>query len=110
MSSFLPLASSLRVRDSDLSDYSPPTKRNVNHEEDGWCHGNCLYICSILTLCILAVVSIALFAVGGSLAFCDPEDGVSYAWVTNTLGTGKWDDPREKKVRDAFYTCLENRS
>ena len=50
------------------------------------------------------------FAVGGSLAFCDPEDGVSYAWVTNTLGTGKWDDPREKKVRDAFYTCLENRS
>ena len=50
------------------------------------------------------------FAVGGSLAFCDPEDGVAYAWITNTLGTGKWDDPREKAVRDAFYTCLENRS
>jgi len=50
------------------------------------------------------------FAVGGSLAFCDPEDGVSYAWITNKLGTGKWDDPREKIVRDAFYTCLENRS
>ncbi len=50
------------------------------------------------------------FAVGGSLAFCDPEDGVSYAWITNKLGTGKWDDPREKMVRDAFYTCLENRS
>nr|WP_298925415.1 serine hydrolase domain-containing protein [uncultured Erythrobacter sp.] len=50
------------------------------------------------------------FAVGGSLAFCDPEDGVAYAWITNKLGTGKWDDPREKMVRDAFYTCLENRS
>ena len=50
------------------------------------------------------------FAVGGSLAFCDPEDGVAYAWITNQLGTGKWDDPREKIVRDTFYTCLENRS
>ncbi len=50
------------------------------------------------------------FAVGGSLAFCDPDDGVAYAWITNQLGTGKWDDPREKMVRDAFYTCLENRS
>ncbi len=49
------------------------------------------------------------FAVGGSLAFCDPEDGVAYAWITNKLGTGKWDDPREKTVRDAFYACLENR-
>ena len=50
------------------------------------------------------------FAVGGSLAFCDPDDGVAYAWITNQLGTGKWDDPREKTVRDAFYACLENRS
>ncbi|MEL6528440.1 MAG: serine hydrolase domain-containing protein [Pseudomonadota bacterium] len=50
------------------------------------------------------------FAIGGSFAFCDPEDGVSYAWITNKLGTGKWDDPREKAVRDAFYDCLENRS
>jgi len=50
------------------------------------------------------------FAVGGSLAFCDPQDGVAYAWITNKLGTGKWDDPREKMVRDAFYACLENRT
>lgn len=50
------------------------------------------------------------FAVGGSLAFCDPEDGVAYAWITNKLGTGKWDDPREKMVREAFYACLEQRS
>ncbi len=48
------------------------------------------------------------FAVGGSLAFCDPDDGVAYAWITNKLGTGKWDDPREKLVRDTFYACLEN--
>ncbi len=47
------------------------------------------------------------FAVGGSLAFADPEDGIAYAWITNQLGTGKWDDPREKIVRDAFYACLE---
>lgn len=47
------------------------------------------------------------FAVGGSLAFADPDDGVAYAWITNQLGTGKWDDPREKIVRDAFYACLE---
>ena len=47
------------------------------------------------------------FAVGGSLAFADPEDEVAYAWITNQLGTGKWDDPREKIVRDAFYACLE---
>lgn len=47
------------------------------------------------------------FAVGGSLAFCDPEEGLAYAWITNKLGTGKWDDPREKAVRDAFYACLE---
>ncbi|WP_247712466.1 serine hydrolase domain-containing protein [Qipengyuania xiapuensis] len=47
------------------------------------------------------------FAVGGSLAFADPDDEVAYAWITNTLGTGKWDDPREKIVRDAFYRCLE---
>ena len=50
------------------------------------------------------------FAVGGSLAYADPEDEVAYAWITNQLGTGKWDDPREKIVRDAFYACLENRS
>ncbi|MGB3471415.1 MAG: serine hydrolase domain-containing protein [Erythrobacter sp.] len=50
------------------------------------------------------------FAVGGSLAFCDPEEEVAYAWITNKLGTGKWDDPREKMVRDAFYACLESRS
>lgn len=50
------------------------------------------------------------FAVGGSLAFCDPVDGVAYAWITNKLGTGKWDDPREKAVRDTFYACLETRS
>jgi CubicO group peptidase (beta-lactamase class C family) len=49
------------------------------------------------------------FAIGGSLAFADPDDQVAYAWVTNELGTSKWDDPREKSVRDAFYSCLPKR-
>lgn len=47
------------------------------------------------------------FALGGSLAFADPQDQVAYAWITNQLGTYQWDDPREKDVRDAFYRCLE---
>jgi CubicO group peptidase (beta-lactamase class C family) len=46
------------------------------------------------------------FAVGGSFSFADPEERIAYAWVTNKLGTNKWDDPREKAVRDAFYACL----
>lgn len=47
------------------------------------------------------------FALGGSLAFADPQDQVAYAWITNQLGTYKWNDPREKDVRDAFYSCLQ---
>ncbi len=49
------------------------------------------------------------FAIGGSLAFADPEEEVAYAWVTNELGTYRWDDPREKSVRDEFYRCLAGR-
>ena len=46
------------------------------------------------------------FAVGGSLAFADPEDHIAYAYVTNKLGLYKWDDPREKAVRSAFLGCV----
>ena len=49
------------------------------------------------------------FAVGGSLAYADPVDEVAYAFVTNEMGTYKWDDPREKDCRDAFYACIEER-
>lgn len=46
------------------------------------------------------------FAVGGSLAFADPEDQTAYAWVTNRLGLYARDDPRELMVRQAFYHCI----
>ncbi|HEY8572915.1 serine hydrolase domain-containing protein [Phenylobacterium sp.] len=46
------------------------------------------------------------FAVGGSFAFADPADGVAYAWMTNSLGLYKRDDPRELAVRRAFYRCI----
>ena len=45
------------------------------------------------------------FALGGSYAFADPPAQIAYAYVTNKLGFCKWDDPREKAVRDAFLAC-----
>jgi CubicO group peptidase (beta-lactamase class C family) len=53
--------------------------------------------------------SFGSFAVGGSLAFADPEDQIAYAYVTNKLGLYKWDDPRELAVRQAFMACLASR-
>ena len=46
------------------------------------------------------------FALGGSYAFANPARGTAYAYVTNKLGFYKWDDPREKAVRDAFLGCV----
>ena len=46
------------------------------------------------------------FAVGGSMAFADPTHKVGYAYTTNKLGFHKWNDPREKGVRDAFYDII----
>jgi CubicO group peptidase (beta-lactamase class C family) len=46
------------------------------------------------------------FAVGGSMAFADPDNKIGYAYTTNKLGFYKWNDPREKTVRDAFYQVL----
>jgi len=46
------------------------------------------------------------FAVGGSMAFADPEHEVGYAYTTNKLGFYKWNDPRELVVRDAFYEVI----
>ncbi len=43
---------------------------------------------------------------GGSFGFADPVRQVGYAYVTNKQGTGMFDDPREKALRDAFYNCL----
>ena len=46
------------------------------------------------------------FAVGGSFAFGDPATGLGYAYVTRKLGLYKWDDPREKPVREAVMACV----
>jgi CubicO group peptidase (beta-lactamase class C family) len=47
------------------------------------------------------------FAVGGSFAFADPATQMGYAYVTRKLGLHKWNDPREKPVRDAVMACLK---
>lgn len=46
------------------------------------------------------------FAVGGSFAFADPATGLGYAYVSRKLGLYKWNDPREKPVRDAVMACV----
>ncbi len=54
--------------------------------------------------------SYGTFAVGGSMAFADPDHRVGYAYTTNKLGFYKWNDPREKVVRDAFYNVMCSRN
>ena len=44
---------------------------------------------------------------GGSFGFADPDARVGYAYVTNKQGARIVDDPREKVLRDTFYTCLQ---
>ena len=48
------------------------------------------------------------FALGGSYAFANPAAQIAYAYVTNKLGFYKWDDPREKSVRDVFLACARH--
>jgi CubicO group peptidase (beta-lactamase class C family) len=44
---------------------------------------------------------------GGSFAFADPDNQVSFAYVMNRMGFHIANDPREKSLRDALLRCVE---
>lgn len=45
------------------------------------------------------------YGAGGSLGFCDPGIGLSFGYVTNTMGQG-WVNERNKALVAAVYGCL----
>jgi len=45
------------------------------------------------------------FGAGGSLGFCDPQNGVAFGYVTNDMGP-RWQNPRNKALIDAIYASL----
>jgi CubicO group peptidase (beta-lactamase class C family) len=45
---------------------------------------------------------------GGALGFADPDAGVSYAYVTNQMGTRLQGDPRDVALRDALYRAVSD--
>lgn len=44
------------------------------------------------------------FGAGGSLGFCDPQAGVAFGYVVNTMGP-RWQNPRNRALIDALYAC-----
>ena len=48
------------------------------------------------------------FAVGGGMAYADPEKRVGYAYVTNRLGRYLWADPRSLMLRQALDAILRH--
>jgi len=45
------------------------------------------------------------FGTGGSVGFCDPAADVAVGYVMNDLGP-RWQNPRNRALIDAVYTCL----
>ena len=45
------------------------------------------------------------FGAGGSLAFCDPDAGLAFAYVTNDMGP-RWQNPRNAALINAIYDSV----
>ncbi len=46
------------------------------------------------------------FGAGGALGFCDPDAGVAFGYVINTMGP-RWQNPRNRGLIDALYASLD---
>jgi CubicO group peptidase (beta-lactamase class C family) len=47
------------------------------------------------------------FGAGGSGAIVDPASQISYAYVMNKMGTHLANDPRERALREAIFSCVK---
>lgn len=47
------------------------------------------------------------FGAAGSLGFADPTSRIAFGYVTNTMTGAGWQNPRNRTLIDAFYSCLE---
>jgi CubicO group peptidase (beta-lactamase class C family) len=47
---------------------------------------------------------------GGSFGYADPEAGLSYAYVTNRMGTALTGDPRDVALRNALHSIIATRA
>jgi CubicO group peptidase (beta-lactamase class C family) len=45
------------------------------------------------------------FGAGGSLGYCDPEDALAFAYVTNDMGP-RWQNPRNQGLTAAIHDSL----
>lgn len=46
------------------------------------------------------------FGAGGSLGFCDPEAGVAFGYVINSMGP-RWQNPRNRALIEAVFASLD---
>jgi CubicO group peptidase (beta-lactamase class C family) len=46
---------------------------------------------------------------GGSMGLADPDTRTGYAYTTNRHGAFLWDDPRERRIREAMYRSIAAR-